>query len=230
MDQTTPGADHTNAIITIRQKPESADEYLAKGCGRCNRWNTPQCSVQQHHSTMKALIELMRQTGLREVIKWGVPCYTYREKNIAIVGAFRQYCSLSFFKGAMLEDEIGILKKPGENTQLARAIHFCSEDEVQKNADHIRNLVHQAILLEENGKQFEVKSAQLPKIAEWEEVLQNNPELRTAFEKLTPGKQKAYLISFSNAKTIKRRTNRIQKSIPLILRGEGLHDRYSGSR
>lgn len=211
----------------MNRKPTSAEEFIERGCGRCDRWNTPQCSVRLHAPIVEKLIDLMRSSGLREEIKWSTPCYTYDGKNIAIIGAFREYCVLSFFKGALLHDPNGILQKPGKNTQAARVIRLTDVHKVVENKSYLLGLIKQAIEIEKSGEKFHFEHKSTDTVVEFSEKLHSYPELRKAFENLSPGKQKAYLLYFAEPKTRETRLRRIEKCIPLILSGKGLYDKYN---
>ncbi|GCD77153.1 MAG: YdeI/OmpD-associated family protein [Thermaurantimonas sp.] len=210
----------------MNRKPENVTHYLQSGCGRCERWNTANCSVIIHNSVLLALINLLRSTTLKEEIKWNAPCYTYNGKNVAIVGAFRDYCVLSFFKGALLHDPKGLLVKPGENTQVGRVIRFTDTTQVEQHREDILYLIAQAIQLESSVKKVTFKQNSPPEVEEFTQKLESVSGLKKAFYQLTPGRQKAYLLYFAEPKTPEARLRRIEKCIPLILQGKGLYDKY----
>lgn len=210
----------------MNRKPENVTQYLQNGCGRCERWNTLSCSAIIHNAILIEIINLLRSTGLKEEIKWSNPCYTYRGKNIALVGAFKDYCVLSFFKGALLRDPKGLLVKPGENTQAGRVIRFTDPQQVLLHQEYILHLIDQALQLEKDGTKINREQNALPEVDEFSQKLHSSPELRQAFSRLTPGRQKAYLLHFAEPKTSEARLRRIEKCIPLILEGKGLYDKY----
>lgn len=210
----------------MNSKPLTIEQYLSSGCGRCHRWNTPACSVAIHQEILIELIDILRTTELKEEIKWNNPCYTFQGKNILIIGAFRDYCTLSFFKGALLHDPKGLLVKPGANTKAGRVIHFTDPQQVRLNKEYILHLVSQAIQLEKDGIKVTFEQDTPPQVDEFTQKLQSSPELKEAFFQLTPGRQKAYLLYFSEPKTSEARQRRIEKCIPLILEGKGLYDKY----
>ena len=162
---------------------------------------------------------------LTEDVKWRVPCYTFQNSNVLIIGAFKEYCVLSFVKGALLKDAKGVLSKPGENTQSARVIQFTSMQEIDELQTTVKAYIYEAIEVEKAGLKVNFQ-----KIAERQipEELQNQydeiPELKKAFQALTPGRQRAYLMHFSAPKQSKTRVSRIEKCMQQILNGKGLDD------
>jgi uncharacterized protein YdeI (YjbR/CyaY-like superfamily) len=205
---------------------QSVEEYLRDGCGRCPLGGTPNCKVHRWEAELKKLRALALDCGLNEESKWGVPCYTYRNNNVLIVAAFKEYCSISFFKGALLSDTEGLLDKPGENTQAARLIRFTNVKAIVKAEAVIKAYIHEAIEVEKAGLKVAFKKAEefnMPE--EFQNKLNKMPSLKSAFYALTPGRQKAYLLHFSGAKQSKTRAARIEKCIPDILIGKGLNDK-----
>jgi uncharacterized protein YdeI (YjbR/CyaY-like superfamily) len=162
---------------------------------------------------------------LSEKIKWGKPCFTYQKKNVAIVIPLKDACALSFFKGALLNDPKHILQKIGENTQAGRWIKFTSLKEITAMQSILKNYIYEAIDLEESGKKLAFKKASeyaVPK--ELRAALDAAPELRAAFEALTPGRRKSYIFHVSAAKQAKTRTARAERCIPMILGGRGFNE------
>lgn len=201
------------------------DRYLSEGCGRCPLGGTPQCKVHRWPDELKALRSIAVQSGLTEELKWGVPCYTYQKHNVAIIAAFREYCSISFFKGVLLDDPQGILHSPGENSQAAKLIRFTSLRQVTASKDTLADYIRRAIEIEAGGLKVEFKAkSELVLPIELEQKLDDLPALRTAFMSLTPGRQSGYILYFKAAKQSKTRQSRIEKCIPAILEGRGLHD------
>ena len=206
-------------------KPTNVLEYLKHGCGRCPLGDTPECKVHTWQAELKLLREMMLQSGLVEEIKWSVPCYTHKGKNIAIIAAFKDHCSLSFFKGAGLEDPDGVLDRPGENSQSARLIRLTSTAQIRGLRSAIGNFIQQAITLEESGyKPPSITLAQMPWPIELVQTFEKDSRLHEAFEALTPGRQRGYLLYFAAAKQSKTRFDRIEKNRERILSGLGLHD------
>jgi len=209
----------------MTKKPTDVQEYLKHGCGRCPLGDTPECKVHRWQEELGLLREIMLKSDLLEEIKWSVPCYTFDGKNIAIVAAFKEYCSLSFFKGAGLIDPDGILEKAGENSQASRLIRFTSANQIKKRRSSIVALVQAAIELERFGyKAPSVHPSQMDWLDELLDAFERDSQLREAFEALTPGRQRGYLLFFAAAKQSKTRIDRIEKYRERILSGLGLHD------
>lgn len=204
----------------------SADLYFTEGCGRCPLGGTPDCKVNFWPQEFKQLRRIVIECGLTEESKWGVPCYTFQGNNIGVVSAFKEYASLSFFKGALLQDTNDILDKPGENTQAARLIKFTSTGQIMKMETTLKAYIYEAIEVEKAGLKVPLKETSEFNIPEeFQKSLHENPELKAAFEALTLGRQRGYLLYFSQPKQSKTRESRIEKCIPLIFEGKGLHDR-----
>ena len=129
----------------MNRATKDASLYFAEGCGRCPLKATPQCKVHAWASELKYLRGILSKTELVEELKWGVPCYTYNGKNVAIIAAFKEYCSISFFKGVLLPDPDRILVKPGENTQASRLVRFTSFDQIVDLEPSIHKLIGHAI-------------------------------------------------------------------------------------
>ncbi len=198
------------------------DNYLAEGCGRCKLGGTPECKVHKWPQELKLLRKIALDCGLNEEIKWGVPVYTYQKHNIIIIGAFKENCVLSFFKGALLEDEEKILQFPGENSQSAKVIRFTDVKTIQKLEAILKAYIFEAIEIEKAGLKITPKKLEEYTVPEeFKSKLKEMPALKKAFEALTPGRQKAYLLHFSSAKQSTTRISRIEKCIPNILKGKG---------
>lgn len=175
---------------------------------------------------MKHLRMIVLNCGLKEELKWGVPCYTFQKVNIAVVAAFKEYCSLSFFKGALLNDSYKILNKPGENTQSARLIKFTNVQEIMAMEATLKAYIYEAIEVEKAGLKVEFKKTTEYNIPEeFQTILDENPDVKAAFEALTPGRQRGYLLHFSQPKQSKTRESRIEKCIPKIFEGKGFNER-----
>ena len=163
--------------------------------------------------------------GLIEELKWGVPCYTISKNNLVLIHAFKEYCALLFFKGALLNDAHGILIQQTENVQSARQIRFTSLKEIIEMEPIIKAYIYEAIEVEKAGLKVALKKTSEDHIPEeFQKKLDKNVALKTAFNALTPGRQRAYLFHFSQAKLSKTRESRIEKSMPQILKGKGLTD------
>jgi uncharacterized protein YdeI (YjbR/CyaY-like superfamily) len=163
--------------------------------------------------------------GLNEELKWGCPCYTYQQSNIVLIHTFRDYCALLFFKGALLKDTNGILIQQTDNVQAARQIRFTGLMEIIEKEVTVRAYVREAIEVEKAGLKVELKQTTEFTIAEeFQSKLDAIPALKTAFNGLTPGRQRAYLLHFAAPKQSKTREARVEKCIPQILDGKGLND------
>jgi uncharacterized protein YdeI (YjbR/CyaY-like superfamily) len=162
---------------------------------------------------------------LSEELKWGQPCYTLQKKNIVIIQGFKEYCAFLFFKGALLKDAEGLLVKPGENTQASRQIRFTNVREIVRLQRVLAAYIHEAIGVEKAGLKVKLrKTADLEMPEEFQTKLDESPALKKAFYGLTPGRQRGYLLHFSQAKQAKTRESRIAKCRGQILKGKGLHD------
>jgi uncharacterized protein YdeI (YjbR/CyaY-like superfamily) len=162
---------------------------------------------------------------LNEELKWGVPCYTFQENNIVLIHDFKEYCALLFFKGALLKDTDNILIQQTANVQSARQIRFTDLQQINELEPTLKAYIYEAIEVEKAGLKFEFKKTEEFAIAEeFQTKLDENPDLKTAFEALTPGRQRAYMLHFSAPKQSKTRESRIEKSIPQILNRKGLND------
>lgn len=162
--------------------------------------------------------------GLNEELKWGKPCYTYREANVVIIQGFKDYCALMFCKGALLRDPKGILKRIGEHTQAARQARFTDVREIVEIEPTLEAYIHEAIGAEKAGLKVILNRNPEPIPKEFKNALDGFPALKTAFYALTPGRQRGYILYFSAAKQSKTRESRIEKCRPRILSGKGLND------
>ena len=203
----------------------SVDTYFTAGCGRCPLGGTPECKVHHWTEELKQLRRIILGCGLNEESKWGVPTYTFQKSNVLILAAFKEYCSISFFKGALLSDTDKILTKPGENTQAGRLIKFTNVQEIAKLKSTIKAYIFEAIEVEKEGLEVNFKKNPEPIPMELQASFEKDPTFKTAFEKLTAGRQRGYILYFSAPKQAKTREARIEKCKPKILVGIGLNDR-----
>ena len=179
---------------------------------------------EQWPDEMTALRPTLLAAGLSESIKWRKPCYSHEGKNIAILQEMKEFLSLMFFKGALLDDPADILVDQGPNSRSARRVEFTSVDDVTRLADAISALLRQAIEVEDAG--LAVEPAPEPVLVdELQERLERDPALEAAFEALTPGRRREYNLYFSDAKRTETRNARIEKHVDRILDGKGLRDR-----
>jgi uncharacterized protein YdeI (YjbR/CyaY-like superfamily) len=176
----------------------------------------------------KELEELRNITldcGLTEELKWGCPCYTFQKKNVVLIHVFKEYCAFLFFKGALLKDPKGILIQQTENVQVARQIRFTNVREIVKLKPALKAYIFEAIEVEKAGLKAPLKkTAEFNMPEEFQNKLDKKSALKKAFEALTPGRQRAYLLYFSAPKQSKTRESRIEKYTPEILKGRGLND------
>ena len=163
--------------------------------------------------------------GLVEELKWGVPCYTFQEANVVLIHSFKEYCAFLFMKGALLNDTHGILVQQTENVQSARQIRFTDVHEIVKEEPVLKTYIYEAIEVEKAGLKMPMKkTAAFAVPEEFQHQLDHHPHLKAAFDALTPGRQRAYLLHFAAPKQSKTRTARVEKCMPQILDGKGLDD------
>lgn len=201
------------------------DEYLLDGCGRCPLGGTPQCKVHNWEEELKMLRAIVLDCGLTEALKWGVPCYAFQQSNVLIVSAFKDYCALSFFKGALLQDTDNILEKPGKNSQAARLIKFTDTGTIAEMESTLKSYIFEAVEVEKAGLKVTFKKNPEPIPEELQKKMAEDPMLETAFAALTPGRQRGYILYFSAPKQSKTRESRIEKCREKIFMGKGLNDR-----
>lgn len=181
--------------------------------------------AKQWQDEMETLRAIVLGAKLDEDLKWSKPCYTHEGRNIAIIQPFKSCLGFMFFKGELLKDAKGVLKDNGPNSQSARRMEFTSSAEITRMKATIRAYIKEAIAIEESGQKVEVKKNPEPVPDELKEYFKKKPALKKAFEALTPGRQRAYILHFSSAKQAATRRSRIEKCIALILDGKGLNDR-----
>lgn len=168
---------------------------------------------------------IILDTGLTEELKWGVPCYTFEKKNVVLIHVFKDYCAVLFHKGVLLKDPKGILIQQTENVQTARQIRFTNIREIVKLENTLKAYIDNAIEVEKSGQKVPMKkSSEFTMPEEFQFTLSKNSTLKKAFEALTPGRQRGYLLHFSSAKQSKTREARIEKCASQILKGKGLDD------
>lgn len=182
-------------------------------------------SVQKWKEEFEKLRIIILDCQLTEDFKWGVPCYTSDDKNIVLIHGFKDYCAILFFKGALLKDTAGILIRQTENVQAGRQIRFTNSREITGMEAVLKAYIHEAIEIEKTGLEVDFKkNTELIIPEEFQNKLDEIPTLKTAFEALTPGRQKAYIYYFSEPKQSKTRVSRIEKCMQQILSGKGLND------
>jgi uncharacterized protein YdeI (YjbR/CyaY-like superfamily) len=163
--------------------------------------------------------------GLTEELKWGCPCYTFENRNIVLIHGFKEYCAILFFKGALLNDTNGILIQQTKNVQSGRQVRFTNLREIVKMEPILKTYIYEAIEVERAGLKVKLKKTSAFKIPEeFQKKLDKSSALKKAFDALTPGRQRAYIFYFSQAKQSKTRESRVEKYIKQILNGKGLDD------
>ncbi|TRO47216.1 hypothetical protein E2P60_03630 [Candidatus Bathyarchaeota archaeon] len=187
------------------------DEFLSKA----KKWQ----------EEFKKLRRIILDCGLTEEFKWGKPCYTFEKNNVVLIHGFKEYCALLLFKGALLNDTKGILISQTENTQATRQIRFTNVREIVEMETILKAYIREAIEVEKAGLKVDFKKTKEYAIPEeFQKKIDEIPALKTAFEALTPGRQRAYLLYFSAPKQSKTRESRIEKYVQQILNGKGLND------
>ena len=184
-------------------------------------FNKPGQWQQEYEKLRKIVLEC----DLTEELKWGCPCYTFEKRNIVLIHGFKEYCALLFVKGALLKDPKGILIQQTENVQSARQVRFTSGREIVKMKGTLKAYIREAIAAEKSGLKVSLKkTSEFAMPEEFKGKLDEVPALKKAFKALTPGRQRGYLLYFSQPKQSKTRQARVEKSIPQILNGRGLND------
>jgi uncharacterized protein YdeI (YjbR/CyaY-like superfamily) len=180
---------------------------------------------KQWQEEFSALRDIIGSCGLEETVKWGQPCFTLDGRNVVLIHGFKEYCALLLFKGALMKDPKNILIKQSENVQSARQIRFTGIADITRQEKTLKAYIKDAIALEKSGAKVEMKkTADFAFPEELERKMDELPALRPAFEALTPGRQRAYLLHFSSAKQSQTRVSRIEKCVQRILDGKGLDD------
>jgi len=181
--------------------------------------------AQKWQEEIEKLRLIILDCELEEELKWGCPCYTFKQSNLVLIHVFKEYCALLFFKGALLNDAHGILIQQTKNVQVPRQIRFTNIREIIDQEAILKAYINEAIEVEKAGLKMELKkTADFTVPGEFQSKLDQIPALKTAFEALTPGRQRGYLFYFSQPKQSKTREARVEKYIPQILNGKGLND------
>lgn len=181
--------------------------------------------AKQWQDEYRKLREIVLNCGLTEDFKWRVPCYTLEGGNIVMIHGFKEYCAMLFPKGALLKDSENILIQQTENVQAARQIRFTSLDEIEELEPILKGYIKEAMEIEKAGLEIEFKkTSEFNMPDEFQEKLNENPVLKSAFNALTPGRQRGYLLYFSAPKQSKTRKDRVEKFEEKILAGKGLND------
>ncbi|MED4227977.1 YdeI family protein [Neobacillus cucumis] len=197
--------------MTNSKMNPKVDEFLSKA----KKWKEEYVKLR----------DIVLDCGLTEEFKWMHPCYTLEDKNIVLIHGFKEYCALLFHKGSLLKDPRGILIQQTENVQAARQIRFTNVQEIVAMETILKDYIYEAIEVEKAGLEVNFKkNSEYIITEEFQKKLDEIPALKTAFEALTPGRQRAYLLHFSAPKQAKTRESRVEKCMPQILNGKGLND------
>ena len=201
------------------------EDFFSKGCGRCERFATPDCSTRKWIGGLNELRRICRDSGLVESVKWAHPCYMHGDRNIAIIGAFRNDFRLTFFNAALMQDPEGLLEKQGPNTRYPDMIRFTDNDRVATLEPAIRSYLREAVGYAKSGTLPAKEPGAIELPDELVEALDADPELAEAFHRLTPGRQRSYAINIGSAKKPETRIARIAGFRPKILSGKGATER-----
>lgn len=202
----------------------SAD-YFTRGCGRCGRFDTPECSALLWSPELAALRALCLEAGLSEELRWGIPAYRHAGRNLALIGAFRDNVMLTFPDAALLADPDRLLQPAGPNSHAATTIRFAARDQIEAMAPAIRALLLAARQAAAEGRVPERPETALEIPEELAEALDADPELAEAFAALTPGRQRSHALFVAGAKAAATRQARVQRQRALILAGKGANER-----
>lgn len=175
-------------------------DYFARGCGRCTRFDTPDCSVRRWAEGLTTLRALCLGAGLTETVKWGQPCYTHAGRNVAILGAFREDFRISFFEAGLLSDPEGVLERQGPNTRVPDAIRFRDNAGPAERAPVVVAVLREALTHAAEGRRAPREAGEIALPEELADALDADPELAEAFGQLTPGRQRSYVIALASAK------------------------------
>jgi uncharacterized protein YdeI (YjbR/CyaY-like superfamily) len=202
----------------------NVDLYLLEGCGRCSLYRTPECKVHTWSAELEQLRRIVLDCGLEEELKWSQPCYTFQKDNVLMVTAFKEYAAIAFFKGSLLKDTQRILIAPGTSSQASRQIRFTDVQKIIDMEETLKAFIYEAIEVKKEGLKVNFKKNPEPLPEELLQKFEGEPDFKSAFEALTPGRQRGYIIHFSQPKQSKTRISRIEKYMDKILKGEGFFD------
>ncbi len=197
------------------------EDYFLKGCGRCERFDTPDCSTKRWNSGIKELRRICLESQLIETVKWGHPCYMFADRNIVIIGALRNDFRLSFFNAALMKDSDNVLEKQGKNTRHADMFRFTDNNQIAGMEPIIKAYIEEAKAYAEAGIKPPKEQYDLDLPEELIEAMDADPELAEAFHSLTPGRQRSYIFNLNSAKKSETRVARIIKFRSKIIAGKG---------
>lgn len=209
-----PQLDPTNPVDPL-EPVGSVDSFIA----RQQKWQ------DEFRALRSIILRSEFSSELTEGLKWGVPCYAFQGRNVLLIHGFKDYCAILFIKGSLLEDPARVFVQQTANVQAGRQIRFTSRDQIDAMEPVLRDYIARAIQLEKSGQKVQFKGTDsFPQTPEFQQKLDADPALAAAFSALTPGRQRAYLLYFSEPKQSQTRIARIEKSVPKILEGKGLHE------
>ncbi|MEN9699609.1 MAG: hypothetical protein RLZZ301_807 [Bacteroidota bacterium] len=210
---------------------KSVEVYLEEGCGRCSKHGTPACTAMRWNTELRHLRRLMLEVFAEETMKWGVPCYTLANKNVALIHGFKDYVAVLFMKGALLSDPEKKLIQQTESVQAGRQLRFLNDSEISAQEALIKAYAFEALELEKAGVKVPLKAPVAQETPpELTAQFEKDPSFLAAFEALTPGRQKNYLRHFNEAKQSATKTARIEKYKPFIFKGMGMEDAWKSTK
>lgn len=207
------------AIIT------EIEDYFDKGCGRCPRFDTPECTTKRWNKALRDLRRICLDMGLEEHVKWGHPCYMHAGRNITLFGSFKTEVRMNFMNAALMKDPGGVLEPNGPNTRTKDILRFTRNEQVAEMEPVIRAYLAEAMGYAEAGIRPEKVERVIEMPEELVEALDTDPELAEAYHNLTPGRQRSYVFALNTAKQSATRVARIEKFRDKIIAGKGALDR-----
>lgn len=204
--------------------PNTVDEFLEIGCGRCEKGSTPECKVLSWQPELKLLRAIVLESGLTEEIKWMSPCYTTDGKNVVMVSAFNDCAVLSFHQGEMMTDPDNILQLPGKNSRYGRIIKFTDVKAIKAQKKTLLAYLAEAIEIRTSGKKMVIASDEPDLPEELIQAFEENRGFEEAWSALTPGRRRGYVLHFNSAKQSKTKVSRIEKCQPKIFAGKGWNE------
>ena len=195
--------------------------YFVDGCGRCNHFATDSCKARIWSKPLAILREILLSSGLEEDAKWGQPTYSLNGKNVAMLFSFKDCCGISFFKGILLQDDHKILVPAGVNSHVAKLLKITSEKDAQELEPLLHKYLNEAIKIEKSGKPVPKRAKDLSVPSILQERMNTDELFKKAWDALTPGRQRSYIIYISGAKQEATKRNRLEKALPKILAGKG---------
>ena len=204
---------------------KTTDDFFKNGCGRCQRYGTFDCSAHKWSSGLEVLRSICLSAELTETLKWSHPCYVHAERNVVIFGAFLKDFRLNFFQASLLEDPFKLLQKRSENSQVADCLKFDHVDQVIEQKDQIQELLKNAITVAASGRKVEKSEKVMERPDILIEILSEDAVLKKAFDALTPGRQRSYIIHLNNAKNDSTKRRRLLSAREKIFSGKGALER-----